>query len=197
MLNMSKKAFTLIELLAVVAIVGILSAFVFVQTNNALNSGKDAKRKSDVALLASGVASYLSESVSLPVSASCNINNGCSSEINQIFEVQLGTLPIDPDSGSSYKYESDGTDCTISAILSTGDTYQYSCSTDEVTSGTPTPGECGTAATTYAPDASSFSGTYCINGTTTTPSFPNQGSEVSWSCPGTYLGESTTCYAYR
>jgi prepilin-type N-terminal cleavage/methylation domain-containing protein len=191
------KAFTLIELLTVVTIVGILSGFVFVQTNNALNSGKDTKRKSDVALLASGVASYLSESVSLPVSTNCSINNGCSSDINQIFEVQLGTLPTDPDTGSSYKYQSDGTNCTISAILSTGDTYQYSCSTDEVSSGAPTPGECGTAATTYAPDASSFSGTYCIDGTTATPSFPTEGSEVSWSCPGTYLGESVVCTAYH
>ncbi|MDD4531731.1 MAG: type II secretion system protein, partial [Candidatus Pacebacteria bacterium] len=63
------KAFTLIELLVVISIIGILAGVVFVQTNNAINAGKDSKRKSDVALLASGINAYLSESESLPQSS--------------------------------------------------------------------------------------------------------------------------------
>jgi len=195
---MKYKAFTLIELLVVLSIVGILAGFVFVQTNNAVNSGKDAKRKSDIALLASAAVGYQSESLEMPISSGCSINVDCPTEVNQALEGQIGTLPVDPNSGSSYKYQSvTGTDCTISAVLSTGETYQYSCNGDEISQSAPLTGVCGSAATTYLPEVTGFSGSYCDSGIIQEPSFPGEGESVSWQCPGTYLGESVTCTAYH
>lgn len=122
-----RKSFTLVELLVVITIIGIVSSFIYIQTNNAINSGKDSKRKSDVALLASAVHVY-SIGSDLPVSSACNIGSTCSSEMEEALENQIGPLPSDPDSDKYYQYQSDGTNCTITAILSTGETYQYSCS---------------------------------------------------------------------
>ncbi|MDD4531447.1 MAG: type II secretion system protein [Candidatus Pacebacteria bacterium] len=194
-----KKAFTLVELLAVIAVIGILSSFIYVQTNNAINSGKDSKRKSDVALLASGVHVYNIGS-DLPVSSSCNIGSTCSSEINEALTDQLGPLPADPDSGKAYIYQSDGTDCTISSVLSNGETYQYDCSDDAMSQSEPIDGQCGGAASTYMPGTTSWtSSEFCLGATpSSTPVFPSSdGTSVSWTCPGQYLGSPTTCTAYR
>ena len=124
---MSKRAFTLVELLVILAIIGILSSLVYVQTNNAINSGKDSKRKSDVILLASAARVY-SIMGDLPISSGCDINGDCPSEVNEALEGQIGSLPYEPDPGKYYRYQSDGIDCTISAVLSSGDTYQRFCS---------------------------------------------------------------------
>jgi len=203
-----RKAFTLIELLVVIAIVSILSGFVFIQTNNAINSGKDAKRKSDVELLSSALISYSTEHYNAaPVTDfdGCTINGDCPAEVNEAFEVYIGTLPAEPNSGAYYTYQSDGTDCTISASLSTGETYQYICSTDDTIVGSPVAGTCGSKANSSSSGYPSsqtdwtINTTYCASTTpSTTPAFPaTAGSSVSWSCPGTYLGGTVSCTAYR
>jgi len=66
----------------------------------------------------------------------------------------------------------------------------------------PVTGTCGTAATSYAYNATAFSGTMCGlgNGVTTpaTVTFPAQGSSVTWTCGGSNGGGSSpTCTATR
>ncbi|MFA5086258.1 MAG: type II secretion system protein [Candidatus Paceibacterota bacterium] len=193
------RSFTLVELLVIIAIIGILSSLIYVQTNNAVNSGKDSKRKSDVALLASGVHVY-SIGSDLPISSPCNIGSTCSSEIDEALIDQLGPLPTDPDSDKAYIYQSDGTDCTISSVLSNGETYQYDCSDDAMTQSEPIAGQCGGAAASYMPGTTTWTSSEFCLGTTpsSNPSFPSaDGTSVSWTCPGQYLGSPTTCTAYR
>jgi prepilin-type N-terminal cleavage/methylation domain-containing protein len=52
------RAFTLIELLIVIAIVGILSGFVIVSMNGAINSAKDARRKADLSTISKAILEY-------------------------------------------------------------------------------------------------------------------------------------------
>ncbi|MFZ4681645.1 MAG: type II secretion system protein [Terrimicrobiaceae bacterium] len=66
---MSKKkrfAFTLIELLIVIAIIGILMALLFPAVNGALEAARRAKAKNDVVQLAIAVKAYQTEYGKLP-----------------------------------------------------------------------------------------------------------------------------------
>jgi hypothetical protein len=63
-------------------------------------------------------------------------------------------------------------------------------------------GSCGTAAKSYAYDATAFSGTMCSAGnnitTPASPVFPSQGSSTNWTCGGLNGGASSgTCTASR
>jgi hypothetical protein len=63
-------------------------------------------------------------------------------------------------------------------------------------------GACGTAATSYAYNASAFSGTMCSAGsgvtTPASPAFPAQGGSTTWTCGGSNGGSSSgTCTATR
>jgi len=190
-----QKAFTLIEMLVVIAIIGILASFVAFQLIDNINEGKDVKRKADIELLANAVVSYSSDHYSSkPITDAdgCTINNDCDSTINDALKSYLPTLPDDP-SGTHYIYQSNGNDCTISASLSDGTTYQYSCAEEKTTAGAPTPGVCGTShnSNSYTEPTSNF----CSDGTIPTVSVSSTG--WTWSCPGSYLGSSVTCIANK
>ena len=206
---MKQKAFTLIEMIIVIAVVGLLSGFIFIQTNNAINNSKDSKRKADIQLIANAVVSYSTENYNRkPVTDfdGCTINGDCPASIVSDLEPFLVTFPSDPNSGNYYIYKSlTGEDCTISAVLSSGETYQYSCSNEATSQSAPINGSCGARANTdssgYSSSQSDWTSdtTYCLSGVpSSSPSFPSSpGTYVEWVCPGEYLGSSVTCYAYR
>ena len=59
----------------------------------------------------------------------------------------------------------------------------------------PETASCGSAAKTYGWEETAFDGALCSAGTTTTPSFPDRGKSVSWTCT---IGASTaSCSAAR
>jgi len=204
-----RQAFTLIELLVAIAIIGILSALIFVQTNNTINASKDSKRKADIQLIANAIVSYSAEQYSQkPITDfdGCTINGDCPASIVSDLEPFLATLPSDPDSGNYYVYKSlTGEDCTISAALSNGETYQYNCLDESMSQSAPVNGSCGSRANAISAGYPSLQSdwnldtTYCFSTTpSATPSFPSSpGTFVEWVCPGEYLGTSVTCYAYH
>lgn len=59
--------FTMIELLVVVAIIGLLTAVVTVNTNAARAQSRDTKRKADLALVAASLEQYYAERRSYPI----------------------------------------------------------------------------------------------------------------------------------
>jgi len=69
-----KKGFTLIELLIVISIIGILLAISIFGLKGAREAARDAKRKSDLQNIASGLEIYKSDCNVYPLTASVNLN---------------------------------------------------------------------------------------------------------------------------
>lgn len=63
----NKKAFTLVELLVVISIIGILSSFAVVSLNSARVKARDALRKGDMAQIRTALALYYMENNRYPI----------------------------------------------------------------------------------------------------------------------------------
>ncbi|BFT94221.1 hypothetical protein MNSC_02290 [Minisyncoccus archaeophilus] len=63
----------------------------------------------------------------------------------------------------------------------------------------PQTGACGSAAKTYAYNATAYTGSFCNTGTSVpaTPTFPVQGATINWICNGLYGGGYVVCSAKR
>jgi len=186
-----KKGFTLIELLIVVLVISILSGFVIVQMIGAANSAKDAKRKADIDVIKNALVSYRAEHYSTgPVQVTqCNIGSGCTN-LDSALQSFLGTAPKDPN-GTSYNYQTnaDGSTCTITAVLSNGSAYQYSCATDSYNNVQVINGNCGVSSA-FSLDANNSG--LCNAGTS--GSFNGTG-PWTWTCLGTNGGTNKGCTA--
>lgn len=71
----SKKAFTLIELLIVIAILGILMSLLFPAVNSAIDSARKAQAKNDVTQIATAVVAYEAEYGRLPLPNSTSVDS--------------------------------------------------------------------------------------------------------------------------
>ncbi len=139
-----QKGFTLIELLIVITIIGVLSAF-FINTSAInLKRGRDARRKSDLELIRSGIETYRADCNSYPLSVTfgsslkgSGVLVNCSSS-----NTYISIVPQDPIASQSYLYSSDGT------------TYQVCAGLEALPSGSPAvlcggSSVCGTATCNY------------------------------------------------
>ena len=70
----SSRAFTLIELLIVIAIIGILMSLLFPAVNSAIDSARKAQAKNDVTQIATAVIAYETEYGRLPLPASTTVD---------------------------------------------------------------------------------------------------------------------------
>jgi len=125
-----QEAFTLIELLIVVAIIGLLSSIVLVSVRGAASRARDAIRQQDLHQMKRVLEAYWLENYHYPPEGLCidssvgcgscgcaiaNFPNGDSWDANSDFQDlvvggQIGTLPLDPINNSTYYYlyEPDG-----------------------------------------------------------------------------------------
>jgi len=199
-----KRGFTLPEIIIALSILAILTSIVVVQMNEANNTAKDSKRRMDINLLKSAVVSYKTENYgAVPVQTTrCSIGGTCPTEVTTSLSPYLSTLPADPDSEAYYTYETnaDGTDCAISAILSSGKIYRYSCSADSFSTNGITDAVCGTANKAYSVSDISFGAdNFCNQGNAnpSNPIYPFHGESVSWVCEGLNGGANANCTASR
>ncbi|MFA5086796.1 MAG: type II secretion system protein [Candidatus Paceibacterota bacterium] len=127
------KAFTLIELLVTIAIVGILSGFIFISMSSALNAAKDAKRQADLATIQKAVLEYYAEHTAYPYTATttaCNLctSDSCSNPCTGFYaniQPYLPNIPTDP-TGTYYTYTYSATPkFVLQATLSSGFAYKY------------------------------------------------------------------------
>lgn len=110
---MFKRAFTLIEILVVIAVVGILLAIVFYGFGSAKSKARDAQRKADLQSLKTAIETSFAEPVDGVKSAKqyfvATTPIDASSLTWLIGKGYIVSIPKDPLTGSSYKYMTDST----------------------------------------------------------------------------------------
>lgn len=72
--SMPRNAFTLIELLIVIAIIGILMSLLFPAVNSAIDAARKAQAKNDVVQIATAVTAYETEYGKLPATTEAAAN---------------------------------------------------------------------------------------------------------------------------
>jgi len=134
------KGFTLIELLVVISIIGILLGLSVFSMQGSKKSGRDAKRKSDLELIRSGIEIYRADCGEYPTSLGTTLmgDNSTSSCLED--NEYINNVPVDSqDPARTYRYFSDGityeicaslenvtgTNVTCGGSLSCGETCNY------------------------------------------------------------------------
>ena len=95
-----KQAFTLIEILVAISIIGILVGFGTVAFDNALEKGRDTKRKNDLTAVKAALTLYYYDHHQYPAPAGGESSSDSTQDTNWITELVSGDyinqLPVDP-----------------------------------------------------------------------------------------------------
>lgn len=121
-----KSAFTLIELLIVVAIIGVLSVVGLIAYGNFLKNSRDAKRQSDLKIIQSALEDYHADLLFYPTAAGLVLSQAVSfdSDIGRgsgtapsTKKTYLNVVPKDPTSSTTtpYCYTTTPANCDNSA----------------------------------------------------------------------------------
>lgn len=115
MKKMSKiNAFTLIELVIVIAIVGLIAAIPIIAFSQATQKARDTRRKQDIDKVNGALTQYRTENGHYPIRASYSL---LATDLMPTF---LSQLPTDPRNVSPYVYSYSSTDgeyYTLGAVL--------------------------------------------------------------------------------
>lgn len=109
-----KFGYTLIELLIVIAIIGILTAILTTNLQAVRARARDTRRKQDLSTIQQALRLYYHDNQAFPVTGNTTWNTSASI-------TYLSAIPTDPSSTSTstipYNYVSDGTTYTLSTTL--------------------------------------------------------------------------------
>lgn len=100
-----QKGVTLVELMVVVAIIAILGSIGVYSFRSQIFKGNDAKRKSDIRRIAVAIEEYEKDNNCYPTAdtVSCSPGTG--------LRPYLDKIPCDPETNSTYAYETDNQTC--------------------------------------------------------------------------------------
>jgi len=118
-LAITLPAFTLIELLIVMAILGILTTLGISNFQSARVKARDAARKSDLQTIAKSLEAYANDYSGYPLSDAGSITDYPWGDpfVDSKGTIYAATLPEDSSANRSYYYESDGTSYSLYAAL--------------------------------------------------------------------------------
>jgi general secretion pathway protein G len=124
--------FTLIELMVVIAIIGILAGIIMVSLSAAKGRANDAKRKSDLKNLSLALSQYYNDNGAYPSTGGGGIWLSGTPYINGLAPTytNTATLPQDP-SGGTYEYASDGQSYKLIDLNPSNSQVASTPSTDE------------------------------------------------------------------
>ena len=91
----TKKAFTLVEMLIVIVIIGILAAALIPRLLSVQSRARDTKRKADLSQIGSALGIYRADNSIFPV------NSGSTSKIIVVLTGYMSVVPTDPTADAS------------------------------------------------------------------------------------------------
>ena len=128
---MNKKGFTLMELLIVIAILGLLAVVGLTSYKGSIKRARDAQRRGDLFQVRTALRLYYSDAMRYPNDDGAGkINEGCAvvpcawgSQFGVGSNVYMGELPEDPLDSQSYYYDrvSEDTFTVYACLENTGD----------------------------------------------------------------------------
>lgn len=129
-LKMKKQGFTLMEILIVIAMLGILATIIFGSYLSSLKKGRDSRRKQDLEQVSRALELYYSEQGRYPEESEVVFGqklDNPNSDDDDIFYMKQ--LPTDPMSGYSYVYRTTNQqDYQLYACLENDDDLDYNLS---------------------------------------------------------------------
>lgn len=99
-----KSGFTLIELLVVISIIGILIAVSIFGLSGAREAARDARRKSDLQLIQSGLEIYKADCNIYPASLGTSVVGSGSPLTCAVANTYISLIPSDPIVTNLYRY---------------------------------------------------------------------------------------------
>lgn len=120
----SRAGFTLIELLVVISIIGVLIGLSIFGLQGARESARDAKRRSDLELMRSGLETYRVDCGGYPTVLGTSLSGNGSSVNCAVTNVYIAEVPTDPDPSRNYNYSATATSYEICASLENGEGTQ-------------------------------------------------------------------------
>lgn len=103
---MRRSGVSILELVVVVALLGILSISLYPSLKEQLMKARDGRRKSDLDLIYKNLADYFDTGGCYP-----NEINVCRTSLELGGRVYLAEIPCEPGSNTSYRYVGDGSSC--------------------------------------------------------------------------------------
>ena len=111
-----RKAFTIIELMIVITILGVLATLISGNFITSLKKGRDAKRKADLEHIQRALEMYYEDKKAYPTSVLFGGKLCETQTCNTQEKIYMEKVPNDP-TGSNYGYRSDGTYYRLYACL--------------------------------------------------------------------------------
>jgi len=126
----ARNAFTLIELIVVISIIGILAAMSIGSYSNIQKSARDAKRKSDLKDIELALQQYYADNKQFPKAGSCNYGANCyvystsgSSWIPALVPNYIDAVPVDPKNNAAAPWGINNYSYSYGNVAADGQSY--------------------------------------------------------------------------